>query len=301
MKLVHEGKFSAAPRRDLNLPTEADGRDDGKNRTKTDNGACRQGAKSQPEVKAANKGTSKLLTADCIQNWSETIIVEKNRQDFRSETLLVDAKQVVKEEMVLSEHSIMQTEENLNYTITEERKYRSLILATSKETSEELSVQVELLPEKAEVCTVLQHVQQGKLFRGTSFHARNLLLEEGNKCFELDKSNGFVHEQQFALQDDWDETAMFRKLCYSAMNHDKPVKDNTKSETQAMNATVGKRFDLEFKVSLVEETIVNDCNISNHWTGNGNSGMDVVAQANGIHETQLSKGLHKRPKKKLGG
>ena len=184
----------------MKLPTEADGRDDWKNRTKTDNGACRQGAKSQPEVDNANRGELDL------------------------------------------------------YNHRRKKEYRSSNLATSKETSEELSVQVEQLPEKAEVCTVLQHVQQGKLIRETSFYPRNLLLEEGNKCFELYKSNGFVHEQQFALQDDWDEIPMFRKLCHSAMKHD-------------------------FKVSLVEETIVSDSNISNHWTGNGNSGLDAVAQA----------------------
>ena len=73
--------------------TEEVGQDDRTLRTKADNGACRQGAKSQ-EVKAANKVTSKLLRAECIQNWSETIIVEKCRQDFRSETPLVDTTQV---------------------------------------------------------------------------------------------------------------------------------------------------------------------------------------------------------------
>ena len=36
----------------------------------------------------------------------------------------------------------------------------------------------------------------------------------------------------------------------------------------------------------------------NPWTGNGNSGMDAVAQANGIDKTQLSKGHRKRPKKR---
>ena len=77
VKLVHEGKFSA-PRRDSKLPTEGDERDDRKDRTKADNRACRQGATSQPEVNLANKGTSKLLTAECIQNWSNTFVVADN-------------------------------------------------------------------------------------------------------------------------------------------------------------------------------------------------------------------------------
>ena len=82
MKLVPEGKFSAS-RRDSKAPKEIVGRDDRKDRIKTDNGACRQGATSQQEVNVANKVTSELLIAECIQNWSETIIVEKCRQEFK--------------------------------------------------------------------------------------------------------------------------------------------------------------------------------------------------------------------------
>ena len=92
VKLVHEGKFSA-PMFDSKLLTEADERVDRTDRTNYDNGSCRQGATSHAEAKDGNKGTSKLFTAECIQNWSETIIVEKCRQEFRSETLLVDTKQ----------------------------------------------------------------------------------------------------------------------------------------------------------------------------------------------------------------
>ena len=52
-------------------------------------------------MKVANNGTSKFLTAECIQNWSETFIVDNGRQDVRSETLLVDTKQVLEEEIHL--------------------------------------------------------------------------------------------------------------------------------------------------------------------------------------------------------
>ena len=114
----------------------------------------------------------------------------------------------------------------------------------------------------------------------TTFSICDLPIEEGNNCFELDKSLRFVHEQQFAPQEDKNERAMYHKLCHVAMKHDKPVESNAKSETQALNATFGKRFDFDFKVSLVEETIPNDSNVWNHWTGNGNSGMD------GIEKTQ---------------
>ena len=60
VKLVHEGKFFT-PTRDSKPLTEADERGaDCKDRTNADEGACRKGATSQPEVNVANKGTSKL-------------------------------------------------------------------------------------------------------------------------------------------------------------------------------------------------------------------------------------------------
>ena len=65
----------------------------------------------------------------------------------------------------------------------------------------------------------------------TRFYVINLLLEEGNKCFEFLKIYDFVHEQQFALQDDWNEGAMYQKLCHVAVKHDKPVEVNAKSIT----------------------------------------------------------------------
>ena len=106
-------------------------------------------------------------------NWPETFVVDDGWQDFRSKTLLVDTTQVLEEEihMVMSEHLILQTKENLDYPMTETRKeHRSLAFASNNETSEELSVQVELLQEMAEVSTVLQDVRQGKLFQVTAFY-----------------------------------------------------------------------------------------------------------------------------------
>ena len=232
---------------------------------------------------------------------SETFIVDNGRHDVRSETLLVDTKQVLEEDIHLgmSEHSISQTKEILKYTLTETRKeHRNSAFASSKQSSEELNVKLELVQESAEVFTVQQDIQQGNIFEVTMFHDSTLLLEEGNKCFEFDKSYGFVHEQQFALLDDCSEEAMYRKLCHVAAKHDKPVECIAKGETRTMIATFGKKFDFDFKVSLVEETIPSNNDVWNPRLGNGNSGMDAVAQANGMDKTQLSKGHRKRPKKR---
>ena len=291
VKLVHEGKFSAH-RRDSKPPAEAD--------EQADNETCRKEAISQPDVKLANQGTLQLITTECIQKLSETFIVDNGRQDVRSETLLVDTKQVLEEDIHLgmSEHSISQTKENLNHTMAETRKeHRFLSFASSKQSSEELNVKLELLQESAENTAIQQDIQQGKIFEVTMFHDSTLLLEEGNKCFEFDESYGFVHEQQFALLDDCNEEAMYRKLYHVAAKHDKPVECNAKGETRTMIATFGKKFDFDFKISLVEEAIPSNNNEWNPRIGNGNSGMDAVAQANGMDKTQLSKGHRKRPKK----
>ena len=181
----------------------------------------------------SNKRTSKLLTAEWKWNRPETFVVDDGWQDFRSETLLVDTKQVLEEEinLVMSKHLIVQTEETLEYTMTETMKeHRSLTFALSKQSSEEQLVQLELLQECAEVITIQQDVQQGKLFQMTMFYDSNLFREEGNNCFEMDKSFGFVNEQQCALQDDWNEIVMYRKICHGAVKHDKPVEGNARGK-----------------------------------------------------------------------
>ena len=143
------------------------------------------------------------------------------------------------------------------------KEHRFLSFASSKQTLGESSVQLELLQESAENTAVQQDIQQGKIFEVTMFHDSTLLLEEGNKCFEFDKSYGFVHEQQFALLDDCNEEAMYRKLCNVAAKHDKPVECNAKGETRTMIATFGKKIDFDFKVSLVEETIPSNNDVWN--------------------------------------
>ena len=123
-------------------------------------------------MRNARQTKAKLLKAESIQNWSETFVVDNGRQDVRSETLLADTTQVLEEEIhiVISEHSIVQTEGNLNYTITATKKeHRTLAFASSKQTSEEPSVKFELLHRSAEVNTGLHEIQQEKLFQVTMF------------------------------------------------------------------------------------------------------------------------------------
>ena len=237
--------------------------------------------------------TPRRISAEWRRNWPETFVVNDGRQDFHSETLLVDTEQVFNDEihMVMSGHLKVQTEETLDYTMTETMKeHRSLAFTSNNETSEEPSVQFELLQKSAEVTTVPQDVQQGKLFQVTMFYDSNLLLEERNKCLELDQSYGFVKEQQCVLQEDLNELAMYQKLCHVTVTRDKPVEGNVRDDKQ----TFERKPDFDFEINLVEEYIPSHRNAWNPWTGNGNSGMDAVAQANVIDETQLSNGHRKQ-------
>ena len=250
----------------------------------------------------ANNGTSKNLIVEWMWNWPETFVVNNGWQDFRSGTLLVDTQQVLKEEthLFMSEHLIVQTEETLDYTMTETMKeHRSLAFTSNNETSEEPSVHFELLQKSAEVTTVPQDVQQGKPFQVTMFYDSNLILEERNKCYEFVKSYDFVNEQRYTLPEDLNEIVMYQKLCHVGMKHDKLAKGHAKIETQVVNATFGKKTDFDFNESLLEETIPSHSNVWNHWIGNGNSGMDAVSQANDIDKTQLSEGHRQQLKKRI--
>ena len=132
------------------------------------------------------------------------------------------------------------------------KDHRGLEFASNNEPLEESSVHFELIQESIDISTVLHYVQQGKLVRVTMFYDSYLLLEDENKCFELEKTYFIVHEQLFALQDNWNEDAIYQKLCHVALKHDKPVEGTAKDETQTMKASFGKKTDFEFKVSLVE-------------------------------------------------
>ena len=97
------------------------------------------------------------------------------------------------------------------------------------------------------------------------FYVRKLLFEEGNKSFEFVKSYGFVHAQEFALQDDWNEGVMYQKLSHVAMKLAKPVEGNAKGETLAMNAPFGKKSNFGFKVKLFLESTPSDSTTPLGW------------------------------------
>ena len=88
--------------------------------------------RSEPHYQRNIEGPHSRMHAELVRNNH----CGKCRQDFRSEFLLVDARKGLEEEihLVMNEHSIVQTDENLNYTMTETRgEHRSSTFASSKQ------------------------------------------------------------------------------------------------------------------------------------------------------------------------
>ena len=81
-------------------------------------------------------------------NWPETLVVDDCWRAILSETLLVDTTPGLEDEihLVMSEHLIVKVEEILKYTVTKAKnELRSLTIAIGEQTSEESTVQFELL------------------------------------------------------------------------------------------------------------------------------------------------------------
>ena len=87
---------------------------------------------------------------------------------------------------------------------------------------------------------------------------------------------------------------MYRRHLSGFLECYQPSIDNAKNGTNAVNTSFGGKDDVELKEKLLDKIIPNDRENCNNWLGNGNSGMDAVAQANPNVHTQLSTGHGKQ-------
>ena len=79
-----------------------------------------------------------------------------------------------------------------------------------------------------------------------------------------------------------------------AYSSDTPSEDNASDEIKAVKMSFCRKHDVELEEKLLDKIIPNDRENCNNWLGNGNSGMDAVAQANPNVYTQLSSGRGKQ-------
>ena len=129
------------------------------------------------------------------------------------------------------------------------------------------------------------------------FAVNTLTLEEGRKCSQLEKVAGFVKECQIELHDDSRGKPIYQRHSSDLLERNQPSKDNTSDRTKAVKLSFWRKH-VELKEKPLHKIIPNDREKCNNWLGNGNSGMDAVAQANPNVHTQLSTGQSKQFEKR---
>ena len=151
-----------------------------------------------------------------------------------------------------------------------------------------------------EVASVRQHVKgkQSTQKQAIKLAVNTLTLEEGRKCSQMDIVVEFVKECQLELHQDSRGKAMYRRHLSGLLECYQTSIDNAKNGTNAVNMSFGRKGVVELKEKLLDKIIPNDSENCNNWLGNGNSGMDAVAQANPNVYTQLSTGHSKQFEKR---
>ena len=188
------------------------------------------------------------MSKENTENSPDIFVVERNWQEVSTKTLLVEIKQVWKEEMHLavSDHMIVEPDENMGFSIVEEKKeHESFAIKSNLRTLEEFTVMLDLVKQNMDVASVRQHVKEKQ------------------------------STQMQAI-----------KLAVNTLTHEDGAK--------AVKMSFRRKHDVELKEKLLDKIIPNDSENCNNWLGNGNSGMDAVAQANPSVHTQLNTGQSKQ-------
>ena len=94
---------------------------------------------------------------------------------------------------------------------------------------------------------------------------------------------------------------MYRRHSNDLLKRNQPSEENTSDRTKAVKRSFCRRYDVELKEKMPDKIIPNDSGNRNTLLGNGNSGMDAVAQANpnAYTKPKLSNGHRKQFEKRL--
>ena len=114
----------------------------------------------------------------------------------------------------------------------------------------------------------------------------------------MNKVVEFVKECQVELHEYSRGKAMYRRHSSDLLERNQPYKDNASDRAKTVKMSIWRKHDVELKEKLLDKIIPNDSKNCNNWLGNGNSGMDAVAQANPNVYTQLSSGHGKQIEKR---
>ena len=244
------------------------------------------------------------MSKENSENSLDIFAVERNWQEVSTKSLLLEIKQVWQEEMqlVAGDHTIVKQEENKEFLITEEKnEHERVAFTTNFQTSEKFCVTLDLPKQSIGVASVQQLVK-GKYstqLQATNVTVNTLTFEEGKKCSQLDRENGFVNECQIELHEVPSGKAIYRRHFSGLLERDQPAEENARNGTTSVNVSFGRKHDVDLKEKMPDKIIPNDSENRNNWLGNGNSGMDAVAQANPNAYTQLSSGHRKQFEKRV--
>ena len=245
------------------------------------------------------------MSKENSENLPDIFVVERNWQEVSTKPLLLENKQVWQDEMHLavSDHMIVEQDKNMGFSIVEEKtEHESFAIKSNLRTLEDFTVKLDLLKENIDVASVRQHVEekQPTQMQAAKFAAKTLTLEEGKMCSQLDREIGFVNECQIELHEVPRGKAIYRRPFGGLLEQDKPAEKNASSETKSVNVLFGRRHDVGLNEKPLDKIIPNDSENCNNWLGNGNSGMDAVAQANpkAYTKPKLSNGHRKQFEKR---
>ena len=258
--------------------------------------------RSSMELYTSHRSVSEM-SKENTENSPDIFVAERNWQEVSTKPLLLEIKREWQHEMHLavSDHMIVEQDKIMGFSIVEEKnEHESFANKSNLRTLEEFTVMLDLVKQKMDVTSVRQHVKgkQSTQKQAIKLAVNTPPLEEGRKCSQMDIVVEFVKECQLELHQDSRGNAMYRRHLSGLLECYQPSIDNAKNGTNAVNMPFGRKHDFELKEKLLDKIIPNDSENCNNWLGNGNSGMDAVAQENPNVYTQLSNGHRKQFEKR---
>ena len=203
--------------------------------------------------------------------------------------------------LAVSDHMIDEQDKNMGFSIVgEKNEHESFAIKSNLRTLGDFTVKLDLVKQNMDVASVRQHVKekQSTQKQAKKLTVNALTLEERKKCSQLDREIGFVNECRIELHEVPRGKAIYRRPLGSLLEQDKPAEENANNETNSVNVSIGRKHDVGLTEKLLDKIIPNDSENCNNRLGNGNSGMDALAQTNPKVYTQLSSGHGKQFEKR---
>ena len=243
------------------------------------------------------------MSNENTENSPDIFVVERNWQEVSTKPLLLEIKQVWQDEMHLavSDHMIVEQDENMGFSIVEEKNEReSFAIKSNLRTLGEFTVMLDLVKQNMDVASVRQHVKekQPTQLQAMNVTVNTLTLEEVKMCSQLERDIEFVNKCQIELHEIPRGKAIYRRPFGGLLERNHLSEENASNERKAVNVSLGRKHDVDLNEKLLDKIIPNDRENCNNWLSNENSGMDAVAQAHPNAYTQLRNGHRKQIEKR---